>query len=693
MSIYNHVNELLEKKKYQSAVIKFKEYLMERMQSEDFSNEAFIQELKGKNILINMTSDEKRNRLFCSPVIKFLKEKEVHGLQNYLLQCTYINTQFEILIPELDHLFERLKNSHQRIALYKILSSFENPIHEILGRGIDNPYSISEHIGMQKEALYQNVIEALNLVLKRWHKMSLNNEFKNKIREKDIHRLKPLSMSEDIWKTFVNLNFLYWLTDEIYLNDMEIKDEEDHTKFQYTNPIEFMRYTLPSIRENSLNRKFTIELAQDNFYKDEIDYEKVMGLRFEGKHFYLKLDLWQDVYNHMSNSIRVGEIETTKIASFLRVRNLSEIIYKDVNIQEAFTFYLCIRNMADIYYNATEHYIHKYKKYPQCPFLYIPIKALYDQYEDLLSTILGRKLTMNDFERWVDFFTFGTDDIFDLYYKPLVGNRDLVAIIPSLFLTNNVYMTFIKHLQLLQIDLSSKGHIFEEESRRLLQNANLNVHNSDYNFDYCSTQKGTNVKGDIDVIAWDEKYLFLAEVKNHLDPIESKDYRGANKVLKKAHSQIEKILMYVNEETKEFCEAIGMSEEEFNKVEIVPFIIISGHYRSGEKYEGIQIVDYNSLEKFVVDGSLKLESNIRTLVEIPLREEINSQELKNYLDAPYYYGLDGCYGPKFYQKSVAYMASGPLVVVPNLPKLDVNEYKFKDLFPDEERVRELLESN
>ncbi|MBM6647066.1 hypothetical protein [Bacillus sp. RIT 809] len=694
MNIYNDVKKLLEKKKYKVAFEKFKEYIEKSIEDNNFSSESFKMELKGKRILINMTSDKKINKLFCSPLIKLLREKEIQNLQNYLLQCTYINNQFETLISNLDDLCDKLKNNNQTIALYKILNAFENLNHQIVSQKIDNPYNISEHIGMQREALYQNVIEALNMVLERWHNMSLNKEFNKKnFKEKDIVRLKPLSMDEDIWKTFINLNFLYWLSDEMYLNDMEIKDGKDFTEFQYIDPIEFIRYNLPSMRENSLNRKFTIELAQDNLYKDEIDYENVMGLKFEGEHFYLKLDLLEDVYDHLINSVNAGEIETVKIAKLLRVRKLSEIRYNDVNLREAFIFYMCIRNFADIYYNATEYYIDKYKKKPKCPFLSISIKALYWQYELLLSKVLGRKLTISDFEKWIDFFTFGKDKVFDLYYKPLVRNGDSVVIIPSLFLANNVYMTFIKHLQLLQIDMSSKGLIFEEENRNLLQKANLKVYNADYNFNYNSAQKKGNVKGDIDVIAWDEKYLFLAEVKNHLDPIDLNDYRGANKVLKKAHSQIEKILMYVKEEKKEFCETIGMSEEEFAGVKIVPFIIISGHYRSGEKYGDVQIVDYNSLEKFIVDGSLRIESNVKTLVEISLREEINSQELKNYLDVPYYYGLEGCYGPRFYRRNVAYMPRGMLVVSPNLPELDMESHKYKELFPNEEKVKELLESN
>lgn len=692
MNIYDIIIQLLEKKKYQLAYNKFKEYLEQVIQNEHFSKNTFIRELKGKQILINMTSDKKIGKLFCRPIIDLLLEKNIEGLNNYLLQCMYINDQFEILNSDLDNLLEELKDSNQSVALHKILGSFETLNHEILEEKNANPLNFHQYLVKQKETLYENGMEGLNIILKKWCSMSSKEEFKKKkTREKDIINLKPLALNQDTWLKIVGLKFLYWLIDETSINNMEIKKEKESIEFKYVDTNEYIRYRLPVLRESSLNGKFTINLSYGSPDLNEIDFDKVMALKYEGEHFILKLELI-DTYKHLLNSINVGRIESIKIAKFLRIKNLSEIDYKDINIQEAFMFYFCIRNMAEIYYNATEYYISKYKKYPKAPFLTVRMESLYYQYNRPLSKVFKRDLTMKDFEKWVEFFTFGSNNIFDLYYKPLIRDKGSIVIIPSLFLMNNVYMTFIKHLQYLKIDMSSKGTIFEQENRKLLSRANLKVNNEDYTFNYYSAKNKATVKGDIDLLAWDENYLFVAEVKNHLDPVEPEDYRGTNKVLKKAHSQLKKILMYIDECPKEFCEVVGMSEEKLKSLEIVPFIIISGYFRSGEKYEDIQVVDFNSLEKFIDDGYLSIKAIDKDLVKVSLRDEINSEEIKNYLDIPYYYGLEGCYAPMFYQKNTMIMPSGRLFVSNNLPEINWENYKYKELFPVEEKVRELIDS-
>ncbi|MED5245119.1 hypothetical protein [Priestia sp. LL-8] len=691
LDIYTNVEQLLSKKKYEQAFLMMKLYIEKLIVNSGFSEKNFLQEVKGKKILINTTNDAKRKRLFCTPLINYLKLKNLHNLNEYLEQCEYINGEFESLNLDINDFLTRLKKDNQTIALFKILSTFENINHTILNNEKKNPYIIFNHVGSESEALYENNIEALNILIEKWASMCKEGLFSKKAhKEKDIEKLKPLSINEKMWQKNVSLKFLYWLINEVTLNKMVVKREENKVRFIYTDKDEYIRYRLPFIRESFLNKKFTYNLMNKKKNAKQIDYGKVLELKRGGEHFSLRLTP-QIIYENMENSINVGYSEYIKIATLLKVQGYSELEYNNVNIEEAFIFYYCLRNMATIYYEATEYFIKKYGKFPKAPFLCVSIKSLHEQLSYMLSKVFKRNIELDDINKWVRFFSFGEDKINDLYYKPLIKNKESIIIIPSLFLMNNMYMTFTRHLQMLQINLSNKGTLFEQAVRRLFINSGFVTYGDNYTFNYYSTSCGQEVKGDIDIIAHKGSHLFIAEVKNHLDPVEPEDYRSGNKVIKKANSQISKILRYIEEKTDEFCERVGINIEELNRLKIVPFIVISGYYRSGEKINGIPITDYNSLEKFIEDGELTIQAGEDILAKVPIRNaKMTTTDLINFLEEPYFYGLNGCYAPMLYVANTMQMSSKELFVSPDLPDLEKEKYKYSILFPNEDEMREVL---
>lgn len=182
MNIYEFIQKLLNTKKYQVALNEYKKYIDENLSKNNFSNETFLKEIKGKKILLNLTSDRKINQIFCKQTIDYLRQKNIDGFEHYLAQCYYINSQFEILNGELDNIMDELKNNNQTMALYKILNSFENYNHKILNKKNEKPFSIFKYISTEKESLYESGVESLNIVLYSWYQN--RGQFKKKIQKK-----------------------------------------------------------------------------------------------------------------------------------------------------------------------------------------------------------------------------------------------------------------------------------------------------------------------------------------------------------------------------------------------------------------------------------------------------------------------------------------------------------------------------
>ncbi|MED3821999.1 hypothetical protein, partial [Priestia aryabhattai] len=336
LDVYSNVEQLLSKKKYEQAFLMMKLYMEKLIVNSSFSEEKFLQEVKGKKILINTTNDVKRKRLFCTPLINYLKLKNLHNLNEYLEQCEYINGEFESLNLDINDFLTRLKKDNQTIALFKILSTFENINHTILDNEKKNPYIIFNHVGSESEALYENNIEALNILIEKWASMCKEGLFSKKAhKEKDMEKLKPLSINKKMWQKNVSLKFLYWLINEVTLNKMIVKREENKVRFIYTDKDEYIRYRLPFIRESFLNKKFTYNLMNKKKNAKQIDYGKVLELKRGGEHFSLRLTP-QIIYENMESSINVGYSEYIKIATLLKIQGYSELEYNNVNIEDAF---------------------------------------------------------------------------------------------------------------------------------------------------------------------------------------------------------------------------------------------------------------------------------------------------------------------------------------------------------------------
>lgn len=697
MDIYSNVNELLQKKKYLKALEEYKVYVNSIVESACFNESRFSEELKGKKILINTSGNFKVGRIFCEPLIQWLKGKKQIKLDNYFLQCQFLNKHLEILHKEVEVILVNLQDSNAEMALFKIISSFENIIHEILDDEFEekNQFNLFEHLINEKENIYESLVESLNIILKRWIEINQEGKFNKKAtKEKDFYKLKPNEINSTQIEKILNFKWLYWLIDEVTINNLEMNYEKDYVAFKNLDLERFIRNRLFILREDALNKKITIDLMKNRKTEKEIDFNEILELKRDNKHFALKLgDV--EILERMAQSIEIGRTENIKISYILKINNLAELSYKDVNLQEAFIFYYCLRNFADIYYNATKLFIKNYNTKPIAPFLSISIEIIYNQFKRVLSKVFKRNLTLEDFNSWLTFYNFGEDNIYDLFYKPIIKVQDKIIILPSIFLRNNFYKTYAKHLQLLKVDLSEKGKVFEKSCRQLFKDANMKVYESDFLFNYRSEKENKTIQGDIDVIAIMEDHIYISEVKNCLDPVEIGDYRGYIKVLKKANEQIEKILEYINKNPEEFYHRIGFEIiDGIPKMKIVPLIIMSGFYKSGENINGTPILDYNSLDKFINDANLKLQSQNKIYIDIPIRsKELKVEEFNKHISEPYYYGLNGCYGPMLYQMNEFNLSGQTVLLFPNLPPLNLNKYRFSKLFPNEKKLEELIREN
>lgn len=686
--IYKYIEQLLHSKKYLKALDVLKEYYLAKIENESFKQVELANEIKGKRILINTTQDVKISKLFINPMIDYLISlPKMDFLNNYFYQCKYVNSEFEKLNSNLKIVLNKLKSGNHILALFKILSTFENKNHKILDVKKINPYKIYSQLGFDNDSLYESNIEALNLLIKDWYIMRKEGLFKEKwYKEKEVLNLKALSLNEEVMQNIHSLKFLYWLIDEINYHEMTIEQEELHIYFIYENIDEYIKVRLPGIRETYLMRKLNYGLINQHAKSKDINYEEIMKLKGNGEHFSLEFSI-EIIYENMIKSIDVGKVEYAKLLNILFIHNYSELKYKNVNIEEVFMFYFCLRNMADIYYGATEYFIDKHNKSPKAPFLFVSIESLHYQLSNMLSKLFNRQIKINDIEDWVNFFTFGEDGIFDLYYKPLVRIGNHVALIPSIFLMNNVYKTFARHLQFLGVDLSDKGDKFEEIVKYLFKNSGFKVYQEKYKFNYIQLDN-INISGDIDLIAILDSYLFIGEVKNHLDPLDIKDYRSGDKVINKASKQIQKILKYIEDKDEEFASRIGISLGELELLKIVPFIVLSGYYRSGENIDGIPITDYSSLDKFINDGELIIALDKEITGKVVIRENALSGEIfMNHLTSPYFYGINGCYAPYLYLVNSMNINEHQVYALPRLEPFNTETYKYIDLYPNEEKIK------
>ncbi|CAM4284139.1 hypothetical protein FHS16_002240 [Paenibacillus endophyticus] len=642
-----YLKDLLSSKKYNQAAKHMKTAITEGIQKGEHTE--IIRFLRHEMLLLNTSSDSNQTSLFCNQLMKHCLD---HGLDiiEYAEQCKILNEELDWYGEQYNQIVREMHALDPITALHVILATFENLNQYLLSNKPDDLERIfySSYVyGM--EADYESGITALNVLLKLWINSCHSERFRGRFKElpyvaegfKDLRtKLAPIIRS---------LNYLNWLCKEVSLHHVTMNIQVSEVIFTIHDKSEYIHYKLPFIRDTARMQNalyhFPSIKGRFNWKKEEIDYAKIIQIKESGDDF--KLKFGDDTFfEALKQSTELAYQSYLLIIGDMYIHNLHQLKIKDksVSVMELFFFYNLIRTMGLIYFEATKHFMETIKKEARAPYLIINKKEIAELFSPILSKLFKREFTQLDVNQMIALLTFGSNDIFDLYYKPLIVSGNNVALIPSLFMMNNFAKTFLHHMNALGVNLSDRGDDFEKVMRERFSNNGFKVYPEQWPYAY--KYEGKTIKGDIDLIAKKGKYLYLGQLKNRLEPLEPKDYRGADKKINQGISQAEQSELYVKRNQEEFCANFGITLEELDELIIKPFVLVSCFYGSGQVIHNIPVTDASALTRFFDEGEIRAyrgqnepySRTLRTTGEV-LPNEFNAFLLKPYFLEEEIYGI------------------------------------------------------
>ena len=634
------LNSHLKNQEYNLATKVFKKMI--NASTELKNQESIIEVIKREMLFLNLSGDSNKTRLFCEKIMRFCEITLANpDLDIYISQCRILNEELDFYGNQSNNLIRKLYALDASTALHLILSVFENYNQNILNENLNEMEQYHYFLYVYgKETTYESNISALNRLLELWLKGVRRNYFKGKY--KDLTNLKRINreFENEIETTSKSLNYLEWLCKQISIHNVSMDSSNEEVIFTVKSYNEYRKFKLPSIRDTARMQSTLITSKKNqlsNFSDRKIDYEKVLKVKKDENDFKLEIDN-ESFSVALERSVKSAYESHLLIFEEVYINKMEEIVIRDksTNALELFMFYYCLNSLAIIYFEATQYFITINQIIPKAPYLAINKVQLYELFRPILSRSFKRKVTVKEFDELIEVFNFGQNDINDLYYKPLLVEGERVIIIPSIFLMNNFTKTFPHHLNQLKVNLSDRGEIFEEVIQSLFTKHNFKVHKGKYPYSYLFENVIEN--GDIDLIAQKGEYLFLGQLKNRIEPMEPRDYRGADKKIKQAVKQVRASKSYIERNSDEFCKRFHITPEELEGLVIVPFVLLSCYYGSGQILEGIPVIDDSALFKFLEDGEIKATIGEDKHFSRALRTsgDVIPEEFIDFLNKPYF---------------------------------------------------------
>jgi hypothetical protein len=641
-----HLHELLNSKNYIQAA----EFMKRRITHgvDEGEHEEIITILRKEMLLLNISDDSLRTSQFCAVLMQYGLELGLE-IEDYAEQCQVLNIELNWYAIQYQNTVNELHSLDPLTALHVIISIFENFNQYLLGTKPDKLERIfyaSYVYGM--EANYESGITALNLLLKFWHNSCQKGDFRGQFNGFPYVADSFLELREKLVSTIRSLDYLQWLCKQVSLHQVSMEIQDDTVLFTIHDKEEYRRIKLPFVRGTasmqSAHRGFDAKRRFDWKIAD-IDYSRIVILKESGDDFKINLDP-DTFFEAFKRSTETAYQTHLQIMRGMFITNLHELKLKNisVNATDLFFFYYGLQSMGLVYFEATKYFIETQHKEARAPYLVMDKKMIGEQLIPLLSKILKRNISQEEINQMIHFFTFGSNNIFDLYYKPLVVNDEKVILIPSLFIMNNFSKTFLHHLNDLGVNLSERGDNFETVTQNRFAKHGFKVHEG--KFPYSFYYEGKKLDGDIDLVAMKGNYLFLGQLKNRIEPLEPKDYRGADKKINMGIKQSEQAQLYVRTKRDEFCKQFGITPEQLNNLVIQPFVLVSCFYGSGQVIRNIPVTDDSALSRFMDKGVISIHPGHGDPYSINIRTpgDVITQEFKEFLFNPYFldeeiYGL------------------------------------------------------
>lgn len=635
----NTIDNFFDSKRYREAL----SFTIEKMERK--INEGKLDEIekviREKKWFLNTTGDANRTSLFCEKLMDYCLSTDL-DLKDYVRQCQLLNKELDHYGERFNVMIRELYLLHPTNALHVILNVFENINHYILN---EKPNELERiYYGpfvYNMESVFESSTTALNRMLGLWLSGCHKGAFRGKYNQELSLKEAGAELQKQLVPIVRAVNHLEWLCEQISIQQVTLEENMSQVIFTIQDNKDYYRYKLPTIRETVRMHSFFFREEKPSQSSKQIDYNRIVKVKESGDDFKLVFGI-DILLNQLKESIEIANKNTLLMLQDMYITNMMDmkVSSKEIKVFEAFMFYHCLRTFAVIYYEATKHFMKTYQKEPKAPFLCFRNNEIIKYLQPLLKALFKRDVSTEEINNFIGLFTFGNDGINDLYYKPIIVCQDSVVLNPSIYIMNNFAKTFLNHLSTLGVNLSERGDTFEVAVQSLFEIHEFKVYKEKYPFNFIYENK--TVEGDIDLIARKGSYLYVGQLKNRLEPLESQDYRGADKKIKIGVKQSKKTLLYIQQNPEEFCGKIGIKLDELKGMEIKPFVLVSCFYGSGQIIDDIPVTDMSALTRFLSEGQIRVfpGDGEPFVQDLRTQGEVIPEEFNDFLMNPYFLNSD-----------------------------------------------------
>lgn len=495
---------------------------------------------------------------------------------------------------------------------------------------------------------YQMVIESLNSMLIIL--LSQKEEFKPKNNATDviahINRInKKISNGSYLIKIMSELTFVNEIYKSVKKEDSNVEKLNDNTFiFRHIDQQTYLRSVIANERIRNFDNKTFFDsiyrLPKDFKFFDEGKIEKYIEIS-ENK-FTLKMDLLSEDFfdNFITSSVAIERFNKQIFCeNYIELGKCDELVMinkikKKYNFGDIIDFYFGLYTLANFYYSAEKYFFSKERKSSITPILNTNRQSLIVYMSSFFTYYLKKNVKNEVISELVDFYTFGNDAINDLYYQPLLNYHGNILIMPSIIIQNNFGRTFVNHMNKLDIGLR-KGDLLEKYIKIMFKEHGFKVYDPDksqLNFMLSETKKG-----DIDILALKDRYIFYGQIKNKPSPLDERDFINYDrKLLKVAVKQLKFAKEYLLSNPEKILKYFEI--QDIKEFKLIPFILTNSFYRSGEIIDGVSITDMSSMHKLFDDGKISYMNLDGVIFHKKIRQGnfVESIELENHLLNPYF---------------------------------------------------------
>lgn len=615
--------------------------------------------LKNFELLVNKDGNKRKKSKYVEPLIKYINNSYPELIE-YTTVCRELNIAFLEISLKIDKLFNKLKKYYFPHVYIIVISKIEKELHKILN--ISNNYEetdVIKTLSIQTNILsyHQMTVESLGKLLKKM--IEEQYDFNNKIKDVEsrndfisyMKRVNKKIESDSKLISLINeISYTYFLSNEIKESDLRVnRNSQEVVEFVYKSEKEYLRRQISENRMSNFDINEFSKFIDENEIKESDFENKELDsvVEINDKNFKLKLDFISDEFLSNIRTTGISFFHNTEqiiFNNFIDLKKLKSKVkksnkYMSYTFQEAKMYYFGLLALASFYYDGVENYNKRVGNFPLITISVFDQIQLNKIISQIIEMVFKEKIDESKLLDLKELFTFGNDDIYDLYYKPLVCSGSHIIIIPSVLRKNNFSRTFIKHMD--KIDPSFKeGNIYEEYILSVLKEHKFKVY--DIKKPSLNFKLESGKQGDIDILALKDGFLFYGQAKNRPQPLDLKDYTNSKRNIKKAFNQLEHAEEYLRSNPKHILNHFKVKN--LDKFKLVPFIITNSFYNSGDRQRGIPIIDTSSFNKVFNDGSINIHRGKEVIYEKVLRksEYVTGEEFYNYIQKPYF--LD----PKIY---------------------------------------------